>query len=279
MYEIATQVRDLMLKRDHAKFDHWDCATLGEAYLLLKRLHDAKDWYAKAAGKAAGLHENIAVMRRQARLNLEALGLPRDVLDAVLPVPRVLVYFGHMVDADNRPVPRFPKEKIGALRRAIRQRLDQYGALHGFGQASRGTDMIVLEELVRRDLTATVVLPIPREDFLALSAGGNWNEHFAQLQKNRRIEFLPPLTSPCPPAAELTDALIAANREVQRLAMEFSRRLDEEPVILAVWDGKKGDGPGGTADAITLWRDEGYEKYLDIIDIAKLGAAAAAPGP
>jgi hypothetical protein len=47
-----------------------------------------------------------------------------------------------------------------------------------------------------------------------------------------------------------------------------SRRLDETPIVLAVWDGKKGDGPGGTADAVTLWRDEGFE--VDVTDITKI---------
>ncbi len=269
MYQVAGQVRDRLMKVDNSKLTHWDLATIGETYLLQKRFDDARDWYGRAAGKAAGLHQDIAVMRRQARLNLQALGQPRDKLDDVLPVPRVLAYFGHMVDADDRPTPRFPASKVGDLRKIIRGRIEKYGALHGFGQAARGTDLIVLEELVRRDLTATVVLPIPQEDFLTLSVGGQWKDRFAKLsQDKKRIAFASPLKSQRPPDAELAIALADANREVQRLAIEFSRRLDETPIVLAVWDGKEGDGPGGTAEAITLWRDEGFD--IDVIDIAKL---------
>ena len=268
MYQVAGEVRDKLLKLESAKLTHWDLATLGEADLLWKRFDDARDWYGKAAGKAAGLHQDIAVMRRQARLNLEALGQPREKFDDVLPVPRVLAYFGHMVDADNRPTPRFSKEKIGPLRNAIRSRIEKYGALHGFGQAARGTDLIVLEELVKRDLTATVVLPFPEEEFLALSVGGTWNERFAKLRKDKRIEFVPPLKSHAPAATDLPRALADANREVQLLAIEFARRLDEAPIILTVWDGKRGDGPGGTADAVALWKEEGFEP--DIIDIATI---------
>ena len=268
MYQVAGEVRDKLLKLESAELTHWDLATIGEAELLRKRFDDARDWYGKAAGKAAGLHQDIAVMRRQARLNLERLGQPREKLDDVLPVPRILAYFGHMVDADNRPTPRFPKEKIGPLRNAIRSRFEKYGALHGFGQAARGTDIILLEELVKRDLTATVVLPFPEEEFLALSVGGNWNERYATLRKDKRIEFVAALKSHAPAAADLTRALADANREVQRLAIKFARRLDETPIVLTVWDGKKGDGPGGTADAVTLWREEGFEP--DIIDIATI---------
>jgi hypothetical protein len=48
----------------------------------------------------------------------------------------------------------------------------------------------------------------------------------------------------------------------------FDNALDETPIVIAVWDGRPGDGPGGTADAVALWREEGIEP--DVIDITKL---------
>ena len=71
-----------------------------------------------------------------------------------------------------------------------------------------------------------------------------------------------------PPDEQLPQALDQANKAVQRLAVEYARRLDETPVVLAVWDGKPGDGPGGTADAVALWQEEGYA--VDVIDITAL---------
>jgi hypothetical protein len=38
--------------------------------------------------------------------------------------------------------------------------------------------------------------------------------------------------------------------------------------LLAVWDGKPGDGKGGTADIIEEWRARGGE--LDVIDLTTL---------
>jgi len=43
---------------------------------------------------------------------------------------------------------------------------------------------------------------------------------------------------------------------------------DETPVVIVVWDGRPGDGPGGTADAVALWREDGFTP--DVIDITKL---------
>ena len=264
-YKAALEVRDALLKRPRGKLNHWDLATVGEACLLVERYDEAKDWYRDAAGAAAGRVQDIAVMRRQARLHLAELGQPRDRLDGVLPVPRVLAYVGHMVDAPDRPKPRFPAEKIGAVRQAIRARLGALGPLYGFGTAARGSDILFLETLLERGCGATVVLPFPEADFLAVSGGGRWNERFQAIKQHpRRVEFQL-LSEHRPPDDQLDAAFADANKRVQRLAVEYAKRLDEEPVVIAVWDRKSGDGPGGTAEAVALWNEEGCK--VDVIDI------------
>jgi len=269
MYQFAGGVREKLLKRPEGELSSWDLATLGEAFLLEKRFDDAFDWYSKAAGKAAGLHQDIAVMRWQARLNLLKMNADQEArLNKALPVPRVLAYFGHMVDADDRATSRFQKDKVGAVRLAIRQRLEAYGALHGFGQAARGSDLIFLQELLKRNLTATVVLPFPKQDFVETSVTDDWRERFEEVFSNPLVTVRDPLQSSRPSATELPQAFAKANRQVQKLTLEYAERLDEKAIAVAVWDGKAGDGPGGTADAVRLWQDEGYA--VDVIDITKL---------
>lgn len=262
MYEIVGRLIESLLKQT-ATLDHWGLATLGEAYLLKGRIDDARDWYAKAAAKAAGRHQDIAVMRRQARMNLEAQGKPRDLLDATLPVPRVLAYTGHRTDAPGRNPPRFPEGKVAAVGQAIREKLKGLGALHGFGGAASGTDLLVLKELAARSLTATVVLPFPVEDFAKVSVGGGvWRRTFDEMRDKPGIEFTAPLQPALPPPEAQPQAFADANVEIQRRAMEYAKRLDETPVVLGVWDGQPGDGPGGTADTVALWHFEGVEPLI-----------------
>ena len=269
MYLFARGVQKKLLAKPESELSDWDLASLGESYLLEKRFDQAFDWYRKAAAKAAGLHERIAVMRWQARFDLKKLSADQDApLSAALPVPRVLAYFGHMVDVDGRANARFPKDKVGPVRLAIRDRLERYGNLHGFGQAARGSDLIFLQELVRKHLTATVVLPFDRLEFLETSVGDAWQGKFESICAEGLVSFGTPLLSSRPSEDKLPQASAKANLEVQRLAVEYAERLDEKPVVVAVWDGKPGDGPGGTADAVSLWRDEGYA--VDVIDINKL---------
>jgi tetratricopeptide (TPR) repeat protein len=262
MHEIAGRL--ITTLNDQAdKLDAWGLASLGEAYLLKKRLDQARDWYGKAVAASAGRHQDIAVMRRQARRNLEALGLPRNELDATLPVPRVLAYTGHRVDADGRDPPRFPESKVPAVKKAIAKTLQGLGNLHGFGGAASGTDLLVLKDLVGRGLTATVVLPFPEDDFLRESVGDGWRKPYSEVRaKKTMVEFAAPLSDVTPAREKLPAAFGASNEEVQRRALAYAKALDEDPVVLAVWDGKKGDGPGGTADAVRLWRMEGVEPIV-----------------
>jgi tetratricopeptide (TPR) repeat protein len=262
-FAIAQQVCNTLSGRPKNALTHWDLATLGECCLLREKFDDAKDWYSRAAAAAAGLPQDRAVMRAQARRNLEAMGKQKDLMDACLPVPRVLAYTGHMVDEPGRKEARLPATKVGRLRNEIRRRLKNLGALHGFGTAARGSDIIVLEALHERGLTATIVIPFPAAAFKTTSLGDSWNERFDNLMSISGFEFSKPLFEALPPnAKKLGDAFAKANKEVFQRAVAFARSLDEKPIVLAVWDGQPGDGPGGTADAVQLWMDEGYTPVI-----------------
>jgi tetratricopeptide (TPR) repeat protein len=261
--KLAQQVVDLLKDKPRKDLDAWARASLAEGYLLLENFELASEWYASAAAKAAGLPQDIAVMRAQARRNLEAMGRGKNQMDVYLPVPRVLVYMGHMTDAPNRAAARLPPEKIGRLRNEIERRIKQWGVLHGFGTAARGTDIVVLEVLSARRLTATVMLPFARSDFKKTSLGGDWNGQFDELEKNTGFEFIE-LLDTVPPPDRLTEVLDKTNHEVFERAVAYAADFDEKPLVLAVWDGQSGDGPGGTADAVQLWRNKDYEP--EIID-------------
>ena len=69
-----------------------------------------------------------------------------------------------------------------------------------------------------------------------------------------------------PEEGQLPAAFDKSNHTIQSMAVKHAQRLDEKPQLLVVWDGKRrGDGSGGTADVVGLWRDEGVEPI--VIDI------------
>lgn len=69
-------------------------------------------------------------------------------------------------------------------------------------------------------------------------------------------------------ALPTTGSYQACNIAFQNAAVAFARRLDEEPVLLSVWNGATGDGPGGTSEAVGSWQAQGFP--IEAIDIVTL---------
>ena len=265
MLRLAQQVLLLLAGARVEELDHWKLATFGEAYLLLSDLDNAKKWYGKAVAYCPECHQDIAVMRRQARRNLEKLGLERNALDSVLDVPRVAAFTGHMLDAPGRATPRFPADKVGAVRKAIAECLKKHEIGYGFSSAARGSDLIFIEELKNMNGRPRVFLPFPREQFKKTSVGYGWDERFERALKELEVVEL---SQELPPEDKQPEAYAGCNRKLLEEAIAKAKLLDEEPLLITVWNGNPGDGAGGTADAVREWRNEGHP--LEIIDISKL---------
>lgn len=263
--KVARQVLGELEKMQEARFDHWQLATVGEAHLINQDLESAKKWYGKAVAKEPALIQDIAVMRNQAIKNLDALGQPVTALDAVLFIPPVMAFTGHMEDAKDRRRKRFPPDKVRDVRRAIEKRLEKIGQTYAFCSAARGSDLIFLEQLLQHGGRAKVVLPFCVEDYKRISVGGQWDEKFDELMNNPRVELAAPKERAPDKLEDQQAAFARTNRQIYGEASKFAKGLDQEPRMLAVWDKKKGDGPGGTADAVEFWKNEDNE--VDVIDI------------
>lgn len=247
--------------------DHWDRATYAEAFLLSEKYEDARRWYSKAVAHSPEKYQDIAVMRRQARLNLKYLGRDRHEFDDVLQVPGVVAFAGHMVDTPGRDPARFPEEKVPEVRAAIRSKLSELGFTHGFGTAAAGSDILFLQVFVERSVRPVVIMPFPEPDFRLISVGeGYWGRELDKLHGKLDIRILKGET---PSKEDLNKAFFESNAEIQRLATDYAERLDEKVKLIVVWDGKnEADGPGGTKDVVHQWRLAEVEPI--IIDITTL---------
>jgi hypothetical protein len=177
----------------------------------------------------------------------------------------VAAFTGHMVDAPDRPTPRFPMEKVEAVRKAIAEQLRKRKVGYGFSSAARGSDLLFLEELAKIGGRARVYLPFPREAFKKTSVGYGWDDRFDRaLSAHEVVE----LSAEVPPEDRQPEAYADCNRQIFEQAIAKAKLLDEKPVLITVWNGDLGDGAGGTGDAISDWKNEGHEAV--IIDISKL---------
>jgi tetratricopeptide (TPR) repeat protein len=263
--DLADSLTRVLETKAEAQRTHWDWATLAEAYLLAGRSAKAREHYLRASAAAGQRVRDVAVMREGARDDLEALGQDRATLDDCFSVPTVVAFVGHVTDLSTRAVPRFPKSKVGEVRKQIRQRLERLKPVHTFSGVARGADIVLIEETLALGGTPYVILPIPPADFRRVSVGGTWNERFDALIAKLECELL---NDTCPPDEQLPDLFQRANVRVQKRAIEYAKALFGTPKVIAVWDGQPGDGAGGTADAVERWQMDGYE--VDIIDVSKL---------
>lgn len=265
----------LSVKDDEA---YWELATLGEAALVCRDFPAAAKWYGRAVAAAGDAYGDIGSTRRNAKILIECHGADAALLDQWLPLPPVVVFSGHMVDKPGRPVPRFPREIEPAVRDAIRAQVEAMDIKFAYASAACGSDILFLEAVADRGGEINIVLPYEEDRFkrdsITLIPGSDWEARFDALLKRERARMI-----------------IASHGEVKAVGManEYANQLlfglagiraSQMRTTLkafAVWDGKPGDGMGGTQSSVVRWRAFGIEPTIIDINALRDGSKGIAP--
>lgn len=161
---------------------------------------------------------------------------------------KVFLFSGHMIDAPERETARFPKEKEPIAADAI---LNQLTALDAGPEdlaicsGAYGGDLIFAEAALELKLHLEVRIPFDIPEFLQNSvsfAGDNWQDRFYQVKQN-------PNTTLLIMPDELGQLPENANPYERNNLWQLYSALSwgaEKVHCLCLWDGKGGDGPGGT---------------------------------
>ncbi len=275
--EIANRVREQCRKKepDSGTDSYWRYAVLGEAALICRDLGQAGEWYARAAAQGKNRFGHINSSRRNARLILENWGEDPNWIESYLRIPSVVVFAGHMIDRSDRATPRFPPEIEDAVAEEIRRRIDRLNPGFGFAAAACGSDILFLEAMLDRGAENTIVLPFNEEEFARESVdfipGSNWRERF-----DRVVAHAARVITASTQRLEIGGISYEfCNELLLGLATIRARQLDTELIPLTVWNRITGDGPGGAASAVELWRAAGHEPK--IIDLAKIFETHVSP--
>lgn len=236
---------------------YWLHATLAEAALLLGQRAEAEDQYGRAAECAGTRYADLATTRRQARLVLAHRGEDTGWVEALLCVPPLLVFTGHMIDRPGRGTPRFPADREEAVARRLRERIRCAGSAAAYASAACGADILFLEAMLAEGREYHVVLPFPADRFLGTSVqfapGGNWAQRF-----QRVLAAAASVTVASDHLASgSSSTYVYANLILTGLGVLHARRLETDLTGLAVWDGAPDDGAGGTGSLVGHWRSRG----------------------
>ena len=212
-----------------------------------------------SAARQVELYRRLGVFTDNVNAALKALDAPADEASAA-PAPvrsRVLVFSGHRIDARGRKRPRFPASSEGKardmIRRAVVEEQAQAGSqpIMGFAAGASGGDILFHEVCAELGIPTTLLLPLPEDEFAAESvadAGSEWIERFLTLTKRLEVRHLTGL----PDWMAGNDSYTIwqrGNRWILHTAMSLA---EADITLIVLWDGKGGDGPGGTENMVEL---------------------------
>jgi hypothetical protein len=176
----------------------------------------------------------------------------------------VFLFSGHMIDAPDRLHPRFPASKEPVASKAISSKLDELGA----GPAdiclcggACGGELLFAEACLARRIHLQIRIPFDEPTFLKNSvtfAGGSWIDRYYAVKNNKltALFVMPEELGPTP-----GDANPYEKNNLWQLYTAFSKGTRRVRFI-CLWDGKGGDGPGGTKHLYEEVKNGGGQAYM-----------------
>ncbi len=173
----------------------------------------------------------------------------------------VVLFTGHMIDAPGRKEARFPAQAEGAARDAIRSSIArivaaQAGTKVGIAGGASGGDLLFHELCAELSIPTLLRLAMPVEEYVEASvapAGGDWVRRFRLLVEGLGAGSICVLDDLVVLPEELTGgAEVNIWQRTNLWMVQETIALAPQRTLLALWDGKAGDGPGGTEHLVKL---------------------------
>lgn len=243
---------------------YWLHATIGEAQLIQRSWEEARSSYEKALRHAPDEYGEIAKTRRNAQLILETHGVEEEHPDMV-PIPDVVVFAGHMIDRPDRLTTRFPPELVSQVKESIKSELEKRNCRIGYAGAACGSDLLFHDVIQDLGGESYVVLPYKEEQFVPdcvdYLEGDFWKKKFQDVIKRATDVYVISPHGPLSGGVSFAYANNVLDGLARLKAAQFGKPLER----LVVWDGRPGDGPGGTHDIVRGWQEE--DLPVTVIDI------------
>jgi hypothetical protein len=272
VWRIITDADLFLLTSDNVNFVK---TKYREAKATCAQINNDDRFAANAAARQLQLYIKLGVLEENAKAGLEAIGAPSEKEESPQ-YDRVLVFVGHQIDAPGR-APRFPAACEEKARQGIRARVAHYlesangGRLVGFAGAASGGDILFHEVCVELGVETRMLVGVPERVHIreALSpANGDWLDRYRRLAQKVKPRFL----SESDELPTWLEERTSRYTPLLRTSLWFIKTANSVPAVqytlLALWDGEKGTGTGGTGDMVELAERNGFAK--DIIDTAQV---------
>jgi hypothetical protein len=266
------------------KTDDWLPVTEAD-FACLTSMNPArvKAAYTRAVSDLSGLNMDATVRQLQMyeQLNIK----PENVKVALATLPaetaakkektHYLLFTGHMIDQPTRATPRFPASKEEAVREQIKEKVlaeksQVTGPLLGIAGGACGGDILFHEVCAELKIPSEMYLALPKDKFAVESvsfAGANWMERYYKLIRDVPNPILAD-SKEMPKWLQKKENYTIWERNNLWLLYSSLVNGGLNMTLIAVWDGKGGDGPGGTQHMVETAKAKGAK--VIVIDATKI---------
>ena len=188
-----------------------------------------------------------------------------------------ILFTGHMIDKAERKEPRFPPSKEDNVRKSITEALtkvknniDENNSFVGIAGGACGGDIMFHEICAEIGIRSELYLALPRDQFLVESvafAGNNWIDRFDNLYRKLTRHILSDDLNLPKWLKDKEDYNIWTRNNLWELNSALVNG-GMNMTLIALWDGKGGDGQGGTEHMVKEAKSRGAKTIN--LDINKL---------
>ena len=180
-----------------------------------------------------------------------------------------ILFTGHMIDKEEREEPRFAAAKENEIKEVMREQLLNETAfakkaVRGIASGACGGDILFHELCMEYNIPTHIYLAMPAAEFKKTSvsfAGKNWENRFDNLVNKLPASILP--------NEKVQNNKVNVWEQTNLLMLKKALENGGENMsLIAVWDGEKGDGDGGTEHMIKIAKEKGAR--INIIDIKRI---------
>jgi tetratricopeptide (TPR) repeat protein len=233
-------------------------------------LDEATDQACDSVRTQLAMYHELGVFKANVDEVIKYTGLPEPKV-AEASRKRVLIFTGHMIDAPDRPKPRFPADKESVARQKLKDAIEAEmklggGVSFGIAGGASGGDIIFHEVCFELGIPTHLYLAMPTGLYVNASvrkAGPDWVQRFrdlhTRLSDQGLVRVLSQLEDEPKDQKEYLPAWLRSKpnyniwqrNNLWMLHNALTAGGDDCVTLIALWDCEQtGDGPGGTSDLV-----------------------------
>jgi hypothetical protein len=224
------------------------------AFAYQSALAGAPAFYSDSARAQLELFKQLGVMLESAMKALEVCGPVTPYQKPAGQPARVILFTGHMIDQPGTDPPRFPDSMRDRARQAIFDKVQQEitrteGKLVAIASGASGGDLLFHEVCEQLGIEHRLLLPLPPDRFRNESvspAGRFWEDNFDTLLKNDPAPACLADSADLPIWLSMKTDYSTWQRANLWLLQEALSIGGKNLTLIALWDGVKTQGIGGT---------------------------------